>query len=1402
MNGDSSQGILLHRPERTWPVPARSEPIKLAAPPSAPEDSEGSALQTMLPMLGSMGIIAFAIFMGSAVFILVAAFMVIAMVSGGVLSRRMQKRKAQRKRKQTRERYLEHAARAEDQAATAASLQRAGLEGRFPDTAGLLGIVQESGATWERRAGDEDFGSVRLGLGAVPASAPVVVQEDSGPLTTPEPELDEVADRLVAGTAALPDAPVVVPLTRLGTLAVVGDPGDARDLVGSWVASLAALHAPGELRIAGYVPPRAARSWEWVKWLPHTRDPMGGEGFGRGSRAVTTDMVAFAEQIDLVVGQRTEALQRAQEARGGQAGAAEAIPEEHVVVVVDGYSPLSEVGFVKDLDVLMERASKLKATVVVLVERSEDVPAHCGARVDFTGEATASYREAGPAGRVETSVRFDRVDRRSALMLARHLAPQRLAGGEAGGDLGDSVRELELLGYDNAEHLEPWQEWMGLETLRQRPAALLRVPIGMGSNGETCELDLKESAAEGMGPHGVLIGATGSGKSELLRSLATALAIRHSPELLNFVLADFKGGAAFAELADLPHTAGLITNLADDLAMIDRMQAALNGELARRQELLRQAGNLDSLRDYHAVKARNPSLPNLPYLVVIVDEFSELLSARPEFLDTFVAIGRLGRSLGMHLLMASQRLDEGRLRGLEGHLRYRLGLRTFSAQESKTVLGSAVAYELPAIPGLGYLKVDTDMSRFKASLVSLPHRPPVVEEQERAAASVLQPFALAAERPQQSAGSVSEPGADRESELTVLVRRMAEAGTGVDVHKVWLPPLPTEMTLGQLEQDYSRTLPSDRMVAEAGLVDRPGDQEQTPLRLDFSGAGGNLGICGAPRSGKSTFVRTLITSLVRSYGPDEAQFYCIDLGGGTLYALGGLPHVGAVVGRSEPDTVGRLLREVRALIDDRAAAFRTEGVGSLAALRAKADRTTLPAASLAEVFLVVDNVGLMRQTMPDQEAEVGEIAASGLPYGVHVVTSAGRWMDVRSSLLDATGARLELRLNDPTDSQSGRAVASQLPADTPGRGLTRDGEQFQTALPAMTTEPERVHEQAELDELIEQATRRAGPLHAPRIRPLPEKLHASEVPALAQAAGNPPPPVEDTDFLLGLEEFRSRPVYFDPLAPGTHLLLYGDTGAGRTTQLRRLIRHLAASRDPARVRLHLVDIGRDLVDFGTAEHVQTYAYTNGAASELATKLAEELRQRMPPDTLTPQQLLAGDWWSGPEHVLIIDDYELTLGPSGSPFMPLGDMLGMASDIGFHIFMVRQVAGQGRSAFETFGSKVRDAGPIGLVMSGNPGEGQILGQQVARPQPPGRGYLVRRGRPTALVQCCLDEVGEEVATGAGAGRGRHVVGTDREPVSTGADGGAVGPDGGGVAGPAWAAATGGGGERDRGDGEPV
>jgi S-DNA-T family DNA segregation ATPase FtsK/SpoIIIE len=1355
----SRTGIFrIHRPERSWPHPPAPEAIELVAPPSPP-DGGGSMITSLLPLLGSVAMVGFAFLIRSLVYLIVIGAMVLAMVGAGLATNMTQRRTRARRWARTRQRYVAHLELARAHAAEAAAAQRDALEACFPDPAELRLVAARGDGLWERRPGDADFGSVRLGRGRIAAACPVRVGRDEGPLADADPDLADAADRVLAETATLSSAPIVLPLGRLGSVAIVGEPDRSRSLASAWLAGLATFHAPAELRIAGLVPLSAVRTWNWLKWLPHTRDPEAGEGMGRASRAVTADPAAFAIAIETLARRRLEILRRRADGAGIPAQPGQHAPGrseqqlEHVVVVVDGYRPGEGP---PALETLMAAAASVSMTFIVLVRTAAEVPAACGARVEWTSAHTVRYVESGPQGRVEADVLPDRLSPGPATQLARTLAPLALRAGEAGADLADPVRLVELLGADEAGQLDLRSSWLSLGALAHGlPPDFLAVPIGRTDDGTPLMLDIKEAAAAGMGPHGMLVGATGSGKSELLRSITAAMAARHDPALVNLLLIDFKGGAAFAELAGLPHVAGLVTNLADDLSLVDRMQLALAGELARRQEALRLAGNLGSIADYQAARADGADLPPLPYLLVVVDEFGELLAAKPDFLDTFLTVARLGRSLGVHLLLATQRLDEGRIRGLEPHLRYRLCLRTFTAEESRAVLASTDAFELPSLPGLGYLKVDADKSRFKAAICGTERPTSLLDEDDHegraSAGTLLRPLSLG--------GSVSADGqvlvpVRRADDLHVLVQRANESAD-VRAREIWTAPLPAELTLGGLRQllaDHEPDAPAGGLggssplaaVAVAvALADLPELQSKAAVSYLPHGAGGNLGIAGAPRTGKSTFLQALVLALADGADPAQRQFYCLDLGGGSLFELSGLPHVGAVIGRGEAEGAARLFRELRALLDERAS-LRQAGT---------------PAGEWTDVFLVVDNVGQLRQSAPDLEPELIELATAGLPFGVHVLLSANRWLDVRPQLLDALGTRWELHLADPTESLAGRQAAARVPADAPGRGLTRTGHVFQAALPALSAEPSP----GSLATAVAEIDAAANGRRAPAIAVLPTRVTSRQIAQLAKDAGSAGPD-PDQGFLLGVSEFRSRPVQLDLAGAAVRMLVYGDGGSGRTTLLRRITEYLQGTAEPAQatgsagLALMLVDPSRGLIDLAEGPAMDGYAASAAAAEKLAGRLATALQPRVPPDGATVSELRGGRWWSGPRYVLVVDDYDLLVGSMGGPFSQLADLVAQGPDVGLSVILARRVAGSQRTAFEPFGQRLREVADHALILSGQPDEGPLVGGVVARAWPPGRGVLVSGRTRPQLVQCCQDDQRPTSAAGwfeasVSAGTGR-------------------------------------------------
>jgi DNA segregation ATPase FtsK/SpoIIIE, S-DNA-T family len=1304
-----------HRPPREWPEPAPSEELRIHAPPTKPEPPTGGMVHAMFPAIGSFGLLAFALVYRNKLFMYIAIGLVCLSILLAFLIRWSQVRSVKKRRRRNRRKYRMYLTRVERDLARDAGAQLAAADRLYPDHEKLWALALARAGLWERRASDADFLELRVGRGRVPHTRPLRLDIGDDPLADRELDLEDEASTVRRRWEQVNDVPVTIDLRDARVVTVVGALEAGRALARSLVSQLAAFRAPDDLRVLASYEPPAAGDWEWIKWLPHARAEVRARQDAPDLLPPPILLASSEESLGRLlegeIGPRLEQLARLDEENLGSARPRLAAP--HLVLFVDGWSPESAAARMPLMREVLERGDRLAVTAVLLAESSEREPSEADVRIVLSPGAAATVEERrGEGGRVE-GVWPDAADLGLCEAIARTLAPLRLEDRESGPATSDEVRALDLLGLRAAAEVDPVASW------RPRPRReQLRVPIGMGAAGEPITLDLKQAAEGGLGPHGLIVGATGSGKSELLRTLISGLALRHPPDTLSFVLIDYKGGAAFAELARLPHAAGLITNLQRDGSLVDRMRDALLGEQERRQSMLRDAGNIDDIRAYRQAREQDPSLPPMPYLLVVVDEFGELLSSRPEFIDLFLGIGRVGRSLGMHLLFSSQRLEEGKLRGLESHLRYRICLRTYSAIESKVVLGTPDAYLLPPFPGAAYLKVDTAIyERFKVALVSGS----VPEEPDEPTGPVTQvaPFAPGlggGGAPSRADSNGAEPGGP--SDLDVVVDRMVAAHGGGPVHQVWVPPLPRSLEPRELERReawWERERPGQRVAATVGLLDLPAEQRTQPLVLDFGGAAGHLAIVGAPQTGKSTFLKGLVTALAREHTPDEARLYCIDLGGGALAELEAAPQVGGVATKLDRERVRQTVRHVQGLLEERELEFRRLALASMADARARRARGELDA-DVPDVFLVVDNWAALKRDFDDLDQEVEQIANGGLNYGVHVLLSANRWAEIRPHLRDNIGSRLELRLNDPIDSEHGRRVAEVLPSDVPGRGLGPDALHFQAALP-------------DTDAAREAAERWEGP-PAPPVPMLPLRVEPGELPAPgADAAGGVP---------IGLDELRLEPVYLDLAGGDPHFLVLGDAESGKSSFLRWFATALAARQDPGRAQIAIVDYRRSLLDLADQPQVRGYAANAAMAAALAAELRGELSGRLPGPDATREELLRGASWTGPRLFLLVDDYDLVPSAAENPLLPLVDLLAHGRDVGFHLVLARRVGGVSRSAFESFYQRITELRAPGLIMSGDPDEGPLIGGRRAMPLPPGRGWLVRRDRRTSLIQTPLAE----------------------------------------------------------------
>ncbi len=629
---------VFHRPPRDYPPLLGPRELPVPLPPPSDDAIRISWMQGLLPLIGSLGMVGFALIYPNRLFLYVSIGMVAASVFASVGVIASQKRQSKRQARRQRERYAAFLDRTERTLRDAAEEQRRVSERLYPEPARLAALLRSRPWLWERRPHDGDFLTVRLGLGDVPALLQPALEEEAA--GDPEAHLEERRQAIAAQHRLLDRMPIEVGLGAAPVVCLAGPRRRGRALCRAVLAQLAAKRAPDDLRVLAFFDEADTHEWEFLKWLPHLRES-GPADTPDGSPAVllASSVEDLGQLLEEQVAPRTDQLRALAQTTYGDEQTRVSAP--HLVVVVDGLRPDAPAMELPLLRELLVKAAGLNASVLCLLDDAADEPSESAALVRLRELGPASLRLSGPGGARLEAFAPDELSPEAADELARALAPQRLDDRSAIRSLGDTVRLVDLLALPQAEALDVEHAW------RPRPRAdLLRVPIGLDGAGQPVVLDLKEAAAGGLGPHGLIVGATGSGKSELLRSLVSGLAATHSPELLNFVFVDFKGGAAFADLSALPHVAGMITNLQSDLTMVDRMREALTGEQERRQRLLREAGNLDGIAAYQMARAIRPELAPMPYLLVIVDEFGELLASRPEFTELFAALGRVGRSLG------------------------------------------------------------------------------------------------------------------------------------------------------------------------------------------------------------------------------------------------------------------------------------------------------------------------------------------------------------------------------------------------------------------------------------------------------------------------------------------------------------------------------------------------------------------------------------------------------------------------------------------------------------------------------------------------------------------------------------------------------------------------------------
>ncbi|MBK8758238.1 MAG: FHA domain-containing protein [Actinomycetales bacterium] len=962
----------------------------------------------------------------------------------------------------------------------------------------VTAIVSRSPRLWFRRMDGPRYLELRAGLGTLASRCTTEMPKVGRSRADAWLELEQA----LAGLDQISDVPVAVcPLVE-GAIGVAGPRPHALGVARSLVLQAVALHSPAELSVASFASTKTATDWDYLKWLPHVNSPhspLKAEHLAATGPAC----VALADQVEELIEAR-RSLGRDDR------------PSSFVLVVIEGDAPIDRSRLVD----LAERGATRGVAVLWVAEGQPRLPAVCSTYVVVEGDGAVGYVRQQES---VTPVRLESCDAHTAATAARLLSPVVDAGvpSEDDSDLPSAVSFVTLAGPELATSpqavIERWTESRSILTgpyagePNRRPANL-RALIGQSALG-AFSVDLRSE-----GPHALVGGTTGAGKSELLQAWILGMAAAHSPQRVTFLLVDYKGGSAFRECASLPHTLGdVVTDLSPHL--VRRALISLSAELRYREHLLATYKAKDLVELERRGEADTP-----PSLVIVVDEFAALVQEVPDFVDGMVNVAQRGRSLGLHLILATQRPAGVIKDNLRANTNLRLALRMADEADSDDVLGSkdAALFD-PAIPGRAMSKsgpgrLTSFQTGYAGGWTSDTPPPPKILVNTLV-------FGGVEEWVYEEAHAVAEnPGP---TDIKRLVSSIKEAAAVAQL------PAPRIPWLAALKDVYDvANLPSRRTDEELslGVIDLPDRQEQ-PTFTFHPDQDGNLAVYGISGSGKSAALRTVAIAAGYTIKGGPCHVYGLDFGNRGLDGLTVLPHVGTIVNGSDDERVARLITYLEQLVTVRSEAWAKVNASTITAYRRLAGQPDLP-----RIIVLIDGASTFKQNYEVSSKfhwldRLGAVAGAGRPLGIHLVVSVDQKAGMPSALAPAIQTRVVQRMS-ADDCLTLGVPADVFDAETPpGRGLIGKDE-VQFAVLGGSSDPTV---QAAAISAFAAAARKAGVREAPKIESLAERVDLRELPAVV--GGKP---------VLGVASSTLAPHVFTP--KGTFVLT-GPSGSGRTTAL-------------------------------------------------------------------------------------------------------------------------------------------------------------------------------------------------------------------------------------------------------------